>query len=129
MLPLVIGAVLAWVLAAGPARLAIVLTLTWGGAILAFLAGVRRGLSFRTPGGARLSQIATMMALFMLAIGGLALPSLVARTVLLAIGFAAIVVLDPLAAQQQEAPPFFARLRPLQIPIAVVSLIAILIRL
>ncbi len=62
-------------------------------------------------------------------IGALLAWVLAAGPARLAIGFAATVVLDPLAAQQQEAPPLFARLRPLQIPIAVVSLIAILIRL
>ena len=129
MVPFVVGAVLAWALAPGAAHLAIVLTLIWGGAILAFLAGVRRGLSFRTPSGAQLPQIMTMMGLFVLALGGLAVLNLVARTILLAVGFAAVAMLDPLAGQQQGVPPFFARLRLMQMPIAVVSLIAILIRL
>ena len=51
MVPFVAGAAAAWLLGhGGPAALATDLTVLWGGAILAFLAGVRRGLSFRTEG-------------------------------------------------------------------------------
>ncbi len=129
MVPLIMGAVAAWALAPNLGRSAIMLTLIWGGAILAFLSGVRRGLSFRTPGGAQPAQIVTMMGLFMLALASLVVGNLVARTVLLIIGFAAVAVLDPIAALDAETPPFFARLRPMQMAIAVISLIGVLIRL
>ena len=46
--------------------------------------------------------------------------------VLLLVGFGAIAVLDPIAARRGEAPLFFARLRPVQIPIALLSLAALL---
>jgi hypothetical protein len=83
MVPLVLGAVAAWALAPNLARSTIMLTRIWGGAILAFLSGVRRGFSFRTSGGAQPAQIATMMGLFVLALASLVLGNLVARVVLL----------------------------------------------
>ncbi len=94
----------------------------WGAAILAFLAGVRRGLSFRIPGGARPAQIATVFWLFLLAIASLVVPSRLLSLGLLATGFASLAVLDPSAARRQEAPLFFARLRPIQMAIPVTAL-------
>lgn len=41
-------------------------------------------------------------------------------------GFTAITILDPIAARRGEAPLFFERLRPAQIPLAVLSLAALL---
>ena len=110
-------------------RAALLLTLLWGCAILLFLSGVRRGLSFRTEGGPTLTQMATMIGLFSLGFVALALAILdeaVAALVLLLVGFGAIAVLDPIAARRGEAPLFFARLRPVQIPIALLSLTALL---
>jgi hypothetical protein len=129
MAPFVAGAAGAW-LTRDIVRAALLdLTILWAAAILLFLAGVRRGLSFRTPGGPRGSQIATMLGLFCL--GLLALLAERGGLVILAlglelVGFAALTLLDPVAAERQEAPLFFARLRPLQMPIAVASLAALL---
>ena len=129
MLPFVLGFVAA-LLRRGDGRDVMVrLTLLWGAAILTFLAGVRRGLSFRTPGGPRFVQIATMLVVFSL--GGLALLAewldfLPAALAMEATGFAAMIVLDPIAAKHEEAPLFFARLRPAQLPIPVLSLLALL---
>ncbi|WP_370692792.1 DUF3429 domain-containing protein [Methylobacterium sp.] len=105
------------------------LTTLWGCAILLFLSGVRRGLSFRTEGGPTWVQIATMLGLFLLGFSALVLTAGGApgpALVLLIVGFTGIAVLDPIAARRGEAPLFFARLRPLQIPIAIVSLCALL---
>jgi Protein of unknown function (DUF3429) len=124
MLPFVFGALASWALTDGSH--AVAATVTWGGAILAFLAGVRRGLSFRTPGGEDSAQIATMLGLFLLALAALSTDSPVVSVVLLLIGYAAIAVLDPIAAARREAPLFFARLRPVQMLIPVGSLVAIL---
>lgn len=101
----------------------------WGCAILLFLSGVRRGVSFRTEGGETLAQIATMLGLF--GLGFLALvAAFVGRSsaalILLMAGFSAIGLLDPLAAKRGEVPLFMARLRPLQMPIAILSLGALL---
>ncbi len=128
MLPLVLGAAGAWLLA-GPLRSAdIQLTLLFAATILAFLAGVRRGLSFRTAGGPTAAQIGTMLALFILALASLACllrARLLSAAVLLAVGFTVTAALDPIAARTGEAPLFFARLRPTQMPIAAASLVAI----
>ena len=130
MLPFAFGALVAW-LSAGFWRMQVVdLTIIWAAAILAFLAGVRRGLSFRTEGGPALAQIATMFGLFVLAltalVAGHAGAPVVAAAALV-IGFLALQILDPIAARSGQAPLFFARLRPPQLMIAVVSLVALLI--
>lgn len=129
MLPLAAGAAAAWSTSGFWRDEAVVLTVLWGCAILAFLAGVRRGLSFRTEGGETLVQIVTMFGLFVLALASLVAVfhglQAVAATSLL-IGFAAMLALDPVAARRGEAPLYFARLRPPQMAVAVVSLVALL---
>lgn len=127
MLPFAFGALAVWLLPG--ATEAVRLTIVWGGAILAFLAGVRRGLSFRTPGGADWRQIATMLWLYLLSLTALVLPSPIASAVVLAVGFASVAVLDPRAAARADVPLFFARLRPVQMLVPVVSLGLIALRL
>ena len=129
MLPFAIGAIATWRLTGVWREEAILLTVIWAATILAFLAGVRRGLSFRTEGGPASMQIVTMLVLFVLA-----LVSLVAvvhgiafyAVIFVLIGYVAILVLDPIAARRGQAPLFFARLRPPQMMIAVLSLSALL---
>ena len=129
MLPFVAGAAGAWLLRGDIGELALTLTVLWGCAILLFLSGVRRGVSFRTEGGPTILQIATMLALFCLGFAAL-LASTFGWTssalALLIAGYGLIAVLDPIAAGRGEAPLFFARLRPFQIPIAILSLAALL---
>lgn len=131
MLPFVAGAAASWMLGGEPGQAAVTLTLLWGCAILLFFSGVRRGVSFRTEGGATVAQIATMMGLFVLGFGALLAVAL-SRTglaaALLIAGYSAVAVLDPIAARRGEAPLFFARLRPIQMPIAIASLAALLVR-
>lgn len=129
MLPLLAGAGAAWWLGGEAGRAVSDLTALWGCAVLLFLSGVRRGISFRTEGGATLGQIATMLGLF--GLGVLALAALfrgqpAAALLLLVGGYAVILVLDPVAARRGEAPLFFARLRPAQMPLAIGSLLALL---
>ena len=130
MLPFAAGALVAWGWPGTPlGQVAAALTILWGCAILLFLSGVRRGVSFRTEGGATVAQIATMIGLFSLGFAALVLATLdraVPALVLLLLGFTAIAILDPIAARRGEAPLFFARLRPVQIPIAILSLAALL---
>ena len=60
-----------------------------------------------------------MIGLFGLGFAALVLATLdeaVPALVLLIVGFGAIAILDPIAARRGEAPLFFARLRPVQIP-------------
>ena len=136
MVPFAAGAVCGW-LAAGAWRVGIMdATILWGCAILTFLAGVRRGVSFRTPGGATVAQVATTLWLFLMGMAALwafvlggaeraADATLAALTLLLA-GYSSLAVLDPLAARSGEAPLFFARLRPVQMVIPIASLAALL---
>ena len=129
MLPLVAGAAASWFVHESWRGEVVLLTMIWADCILAFLAGVRRGLSFRTEGGPAPAQIATMFCLFVIALASLvALVHGFTRSAVgcALIGFAAIMVLDPIAARRGQAPLFFARLRPPQIVIAVASLAVLL---
>ncbi len=129
MLPIAAGALAAWLLHGPAAALAEDGAVVWAGAVLCFLAGVRRGLSFRTPGGPTIPQIATMLWLFLLGVAALASVSLrIAPPVLLLIGYLSLAVLDPLAARRGEAPLFFAKLRPVQMLIPITAIAAILVR-
>lgn len=106
--------------------MALQLTAFWGTAILLFLSGVRRGLSFRTEGGPTWRQLTTMSALFSLGLAALAaiwLGSTTWALVPLLVGYSAIFVLDPIAAEAGEAPLYFRTLRRLQMPIIMVALI------
>lgn len=129
MLPFAAGGLASWVLNGAWRTAAVDLTIVWAGSILAFLAGVRRGLSFRTEGGPAVAQIVTMFCLFVLALAALVSSRFgfpLAATAALFVGFLALQVLDPIAARNGQAPLFFARLRPPQLTIAVVSLAALL---
>ena len=128
MLPFVAGALAVWFGRGGEPALAAQLTGLWGGAILAFLAGVRRGLTFRSPDGETVPQLVTMAVLFGLAVVALLLnPSRLSLAVLMA-GFAALAWFDSRAARREEAPPYFARLRPVQMVIPVLALGAIALK-
>lgn len=130
MLPILAAAIVAWTTSGVMRGEAILLSVLYAASILAFLGGVRRGLSFRTAGGPALAQLATMAGLWLAAlvslvliVHALAAPALA----VLAIGYAALLILDPIAARDGQAPLFFARLRPTQMAIAVASLAALLV--
>lgn len=128
MLPFVAAALGAWLLPAPWPAIATRLAIAWGALILAFLAGVRRGFGFGDPAASTMVEIATMLIYFVL--GGLALvvPSVSAALVLLILGFALVPLLDGRAASRGDAPAHFARLRPPQMAMAVLSLVALLLR-
>ena len=132
MVPFVAG-VLVFTLAAEPWRgAALTITLFWGCSILCFLAGVRRGVSFRTPGGATAGQISTMLWLFCLGFAAVVLTALalpVLAALVLVTGYLSLQVLDPIAARKLEAPLYFARLRPVQMAIPVLCLLATVVLL
>jgi hypothetical protein len=121
MVPFVIGAIAAW-----PYPPAFRLTVIWGGTILAFLSGVRRGLSFRTPDGPHIAQLATMMLLFLLALAALLAPAQRWSAIPLIVGFGTIALLVRPAARRAEIPPFFVNLRPMQMLVPVASLTVLL---
>lgn len=112
-------AVAGWMMESG---LPLGLARIWAAAILIFLGGVTRGLSFFTEGGPHPSQIAIMLMRFVLGLAGLLLPIGIAFLVL-AIGYASLAVTDPAAARMGEAPRYFAQLRPPQSAIAVLGLL------
>ena len=113
-----------WFAPPWPAFLAAQASQAWAGVMLVFLAGVRRGLSFFTDGGPRPAQIATMLWLFLAGCATLTLP-LPWALVLAIVGLGSVAVLDPRAARRGEAPAFFAQLRPPQMAVAVIGLLAI----
>lgn len=126
IVPLALGAVGAWSLPEAAGDLAVRGSILWGAVILIFLAGVRRGLSFRTVRGPTCPQIATMLWLFGLGLLAVILGSEVPALLVLLMGYGSLAVLDPAAARRGEVPLFFERLRPWQMGIAVVSLGAVL---
>ena len=122
MLPFPVAALAAWAGGGWAAGWAIL----WGGVLLCFLSGVRRGLSFRTVGGATAAQIAVSAWLFLAGLAALAVPWPAAAMLLLILGFGSLIWLDPGAAWRGEVPLYFARLRPWQMAIPVASLLALL---
>jgi hypothetical protein len=127
MLLLLLCAVLAWLLPAPSGRWAVAGGWLFGAAILLFLAGVERGMSFHVGEGAPPRQIALMLALFALGVAALVLSPrfsfLVAAT-----GYAIIGAADPLLARSGGAPAHFRRLRPAQMIIAVLALLLLAAR-
>lgn len=102
------------------------LTITWAGAVLCFLAGVKRGLSFRQRGGPTVAQIASMFGLFVPGALAVLLPWRIPSLVLLLLSYGSEAVLGPVAARRDEAPRYFARLRPVQMMVPVASLLLLL---
>jgi hypothetical protein len=130
--PFVAAAVGAWTMPEPWPGIAIRLAIIWGGIILVFVAGVRRGYGFGDPGASTVREIATMLVYVVL--GGLSLVfasfdmSVVALWVQLA-GFVLVPVFDRKAAFTGDAPSYFARLRPPQMTIVVAALAALIARL
>lgn len=93
------------------------LTTVWCGAILCFFAGVKRGLSFRQPGGPASARIGAMFATFLPGVLALLLPWRWVSILLPLRGDGSEAVLGPVAAERVEAPRFFERLRPVQMPV------------
>ena len=127
VLPLPVAAVMAWTLAAPVPTVVTWLAIWWGAAILIFLAGVRRGLSFRGDAEVTAAPLVAMIWLFLLGAGALVAATPLVSLVLLAIGYASVAILDPMAASRGEAPPHFARLRPPQMGIALLGLIGLIL--
>ncbi|WP_019996337.1 DUF3429 domain-containing protein [Aureimonas ureilytica] len=130
IVPITAGA-LALVFWPGAPAILLPLTLIWAGAIVTFLSGVRRGVSFRMPDGATLAQLAMMLWLFLAGLGSILLTgaqAVGAATLLLLAAYVSLAVLDPIAARRGEVPNYFAQLRPFQMGLAVLSLALIGLR-
>ncbi|WP_454886020.1 DUF3429 domain-containing protein [Sphingomonas oryzagri] len=127
ILPLPIAALMAWTLPPPVPTVVMWLAIWWAASILIFLAGVRRGRSFRGDEEARAAPLIAMVWLFLLGAGALVSPTPLMSLVLLAIGYASVAILDPIAARRGEAPPHFARLRPPQMGVALIGLIGLIV--
>lgn len=127
MAPFPVLAAIAWAAVLPWSAIAAFAAQALGAVLLIFLAGVRRGISFLTPGGARPAQIVTMLWLFALGVAALLLAPPFAFAALV-LGYGSIALLDPRAARRDEVPAFFARLRPPQMTVALVGLVALLVR-
>ena len=123
ILPMVAAAILAWLAVTPWSALAVTLARLWGAAILAFVAGVRRGTSFYTPGGPAMAELAAALGFFAIAFGALLLP-IGAAQLLLAVGYAAIALVDGRAAGEGYVPRYFAVLRPTQMLLAAAAFMA-----
>lgn len=126
MVPLVVAAAAAWLAPLPWPMVATSLGILWGGGILMFLAGVRRGLAFRTAGGERPAQMVVMLWLFTAGLASFLFRTAPGALTLLIAGYASIALLDPIAARRGEAPAHFARLRPGQMAVAVAALAVLL---
>jgi len=107
------------------------LAIIWGGIILVFVAGVRRGYGFGDPEASTIREIATMIVYVCL--GGLSLVFASVQPPLLAlllqvVGFLLVPILDRRAAFTGDAPPYFARLRVPQMAIVLTALLVLLMR-
>ena len=103
--------------------LAIVRTLAviWSACLLAFFAGVRRGLSFSEAQGARGTELLSMLTIY-----GFAVVCLIFRSPLTAaIGLGCVALLDAIAARRGEAPRYFTVFRPIQLAVGAAALIAV----
>ncbi|OYV37664.1 MAG: hypothetical protein B7Z80_12210 [Rhodospirillales bacterium 20-64-7] len=129
MLPPPVCAALAWMLAPQWASIPLRFAILWCGALLCFFAGVARGLSFRQPGGPTFGQLGGMLCLFVLGIFALVCPAPAMALLGLLAGFAFLLVHDPQAAEEGEAPRYFARLRPVQMLFPLLSVFLLLLRL
>ena len=127
MLLLAVSALGAWALPVVWQPPAMVAGWLWGTAILVFLAGAERGLSFRPDDSSEPRQVVSALALFTLAFGSLLSPPPIAFT-MLACGYGGLAIVDRAASRRGLAPPHFAALRPVQALVAVPALLALLAR-
>ncbi|WP_267394035.1 MULTISPECIES: DUF3429 domain-containing protein [unclassified Sphingomonas] len=122
MIPLVVAALGAWILPDLYAYFAVQAGIIWGALILAFIAGVRRGYGFGSPGASTAVSIATSIGYFVLAGLGLAIGRPSHALLPLILGYVLAAMLDRRAALAGDAPPFFATLRPIQLLIGAAGL-------
>ncbi len=121
LVPLIACAALTWLAPGASQPLVKTLAVIWSASLLAFFAGVRRGLTFSEAGGGQAGELVTMLAVF-----GLGVVSLVLVSPLVdAVGLGGVGVLDALAARRREAPGYFVVFRPPQMLAAVIALLIV----
>ena len=122
--PIVAAGILVWVAPIGLAAVVRTLAVIWSGALLAFFAGVRRGLTFSEAGGGHPGELLAMLGFFICGVAAIVLLS----PLLAAIGLAAVGALDAWSGRRREAPPYFSVFRPPQMALAVLALAALKLR-
>lgn len=129
MAPLVGCALVAWLTYGSVRAVAMSLAIIWAGAVLVFLAGVRRGLSSRTPGSAGSSQIIFVLWTFALAFGSMIALRPLTSLGLLILGYAGMAVTARAAALREDVPIFIGGFRTAQMTVGAFSLCAVAARL
>ena len=99
------------------------IVIIWEGAVLCFLGGVRRGLSFRQLGGATLGEVGASLWLFACGFASIALPWSVPSLVVSAVGYASAAIFDSAAGRRAEAPRYFSYFRPWQMLLPILSML------
>jgi hypothetical protein len=107
-----------------PALIPRTLSVMWSACLLAFFAGVRRGLGFSEAGGAGRGEIATLLGLFALAVAAMMFCS----PALAAVGLVCVGALDAWAARRGETPAYFTAFRPIQMALAAAAMLVVQIR-
>ena len=124
VVPILGAAIFAWSAPSGPAYVVRALSVIWSGSLLAFFAGVRRGLTFSEAGGGRPGELMTMLGFFACGVVSIVLLS----PVVAAAGLAAVGALDAWSARRSESPRYFSLFRPPQMALAVLALGALQLR-
>lgn len=127
--PLVMAAVLIWLVS--PLWQAVIAagTIYWSAILFFFLAGVRYGLALFTVEGPQPAQWLTTWLLFLLGVVVFVMPYAGLALILSGLGFAGLGVIDPRAARRGEVPVWFRVLRPPQMGLAAASIVAVLLAL
>jgi hypothetical protein len=121
LVPLLGCAALPWIAPGAPGLIVRTLSVIWASSLIAFFAGVRRGLTFSEAGGGRAGELATMLGLFFTGVASMLLCS----PLLAALGLAAVGVLDAVAGRRLEAPPYFSAFRPVQMAVGALALLLV----
>jgi hypothetical protein len=129
MAPFVACALAAWLTQGAAQAVAMSLAIIWGGAILAFAAGVRRGLGLLHPGAARWAQVGVVLWTFILAFGSMIALKPLTSLGLLILGYSSLALLAHLSVRRAEVPARFGKFRPVQMAVAALSLCAVAVRL
>lgn len=124
LLPLFACATLAFMPTIAPVIITRTLAVIWASGLLAFSAGVRRGLSFTTSTDSGGHSVMTQLALF----GAAMLSMMFCSPVFAAIGLVGVGALDALAARRVQAPAYFTPLRPIQMALGAAAMLIVQIR-
>lgn len=128
MLPIVVGALISFA-APEESSWLVPAVILWSGAVLCFLGGVRRGLSFRQPGGSTVGQLVTSLWLLACGLIALAAPWQAIALAVLVGGYVSVAILDSMAARRAEVPRYFEHFRPWQMVLPILGLLLLFSRL